>query len=888
MCLNKLNNSCVRSVSNDMRRLHRGPLVLAALVIAGYASTACFAHSLYSPDKRVQLSLGIQKESDQSILQYSVSFDGQQVLANSMASFTLEDGTVVGKHVSETGEPETSSHDSTWKPVYGEQSTIRDQYNQLVLHLKDSESGYNLTAIFRCYDAGIAFRTVIRSSDDEHIHIASERTEYHFADDHWSWCTPRAQDRHDKLRLSEIQQPVERPITLQLNDSLYAAITEAALVDYAAMKLERSSDDPYCLVTSLASDVRGEQELSTPWRVLMLGKSAGELLENNELVLNLSEPCAIADTSWIKPGKVLREITLTTKGAKASVDFAAKHNFKYVEFDAGWYGSENSDKSDATTVTLDPKRSPGPLDLPYIIDYAAQHDIGVILYVNRKALEKQLDKILPLYQEWGIKGVKYGFVQTGSQEWTRWLHEAVRKAAKHKLMVDVHDLYRPTGYTRTYPNFMSQEGVRGDEAGPESSQALTTLFTRNLAGAADHTICYFDPRVTEKWTHGHQLAKAVCTYSPWQFMFWYDTPLSPAPPGKHNNPIVDTPELEFFAKVPTVWDETRVVEGEIGKYAAIARRSGNDWFIGVMNNEKHRELEIPLDFLTAGDNYNARVYRDDPSVNTQTHIHIEDQLVEAGDRMSVRLLPNGGQAMWLSPSRHLAKGDYPSQTGTEKHLFILSGQSNMEGLDPNISFTPTVQAKFGADSVVVVKDAQGGMPIQRWYKNWVSSSGEKPKSTGDLYNRLMRKVNPELDGQEFDTVTFVWMQGESDARKEEGDVYAASLRGLLEQLSKDIGRDDVNVVIGRISDYDMNNEDMKDWTRIREAQVEFAEAQPRTVWINTDDLNDGFSKQGKPIKNDLHYSVEGYKELGKRFAESAIRLIESNSKLGVESSAVRR
>jgi hypothetical protein len=211
--------------------------------------------------------------------------------------------------------------------------------------------------------------------------------------------------------------------------------------------------------------------------------------------------------------------------------------------------------------------------------------------------------------------------------------------------------------------------------------------------------------------------------------------------------------------------------------------------------------------------------------------------------------------------------------GTGKHLFILSGQSNMVGLNPAESFTPAVRAAFGRENVTVIKDAEGGKPIQSWYKEWKPANGVKPKSTGDLYNRLMNKVNKAIAGQEFDTVTFIWMQGEADTR-DRGDVYARSLRGLVEQLSADLRRDDVNLVVGRISDYDIENATRPHWTMVRRAQVEFAEDYPRGAWVNTDDLNDGKNRKGQPIKNDLHYSGAGYKELGKRFAERAIEQIK--------------
>jgi hypothetical protein len=214
---------------------------------------------------------------------------------------------------------------------------------------------------------------------------------------------------------------------------------------------------------------------------------------------------------------------------------------------------------------------------------------------------------------------------------------------------------------------------------------------------------------------------------------------------------------------------------------------------------------------------------------------------------------------------------------TEKHLFILSGQSNMAGLDPDISFTPTVEAAFGKDNVIVVKSAQGGQPIRRWYKKWKPAEGDLPKATGDLYDVLMKKVNEAIKGEKPTTVTFVWMQGERDAREKHGEVYAASLKGLIDQLAADLGRKDVNFVIGRLSDFDMGNTKYPDWTRVREAQVEVADADPRGAWVDTDDLNDGKNKRGRQIKDDLHYSVEGYRTLGKRFAEKSIELIKNGA-----------
>ena len=221
--------------------------------------------------------------------------------------------------------------------------------------------------------------------------------------------------------------------------------------------------------------------------------------------------------------------------------------------------------------------------------------------------------------------------------------------------------------------------------------------------------------------------------------------------------------------------------------------------------------------------------------------------------------------LFLGPAAHGEEG---------KHLFILSGQSNMAGLDPNESFTPAVEAEFGKSNVIVVKDALGGQPIRRWYKKWKPAKGESPEATGDLYDRLMTRVTAVIKGQRLKTVTFLWMQGERDAREKHGEVYARSLQGLLDQLAGDLGRSDINFVIGRLSDFDMENKRYPHWTYIRKIQVEFAEASPRGAWVDTDDLNDGKNRKGKEIKNDLHYSAEGYKEFGRRFADKAIGLIK--------------
>ena len=254
----------------------------------------------------------------------------------------------------------------------------------------------------------------------------------------------------DRYRTATIRFRRETPpCVLETADNKVIAIAEAALVDYSRMRLRRSDSFEHTLVSNLHDPVVAKLPLITPWRVIMAAESAGQLLERNDLLLNLNQPCAIPDTSWIKPGKVIRDVSLSTEGGKACVDFCVKYGLQFIEYDAGWYGDQEDEKSDARTVSRQ------NLDLQDVIRYAKERGIGVIVYVNRRHLERQLDELLPLYKSWGLAGIKYGFVQHGSQKWTAWMHDVIRKTAEYGLMVDVHDEYRMTGWQRTYPNFMT-------------------------------------------------------------------------------------------------------------------------------------------------------------------------------------------------------------------------------------------------------------------------------------------------------------------------------------------------------------------------------------------------------------------------------------------------
>jgi alpha-glucosidase len=585
---------------------------------------------------------------------YTLSHGGRVILRPSTFALTFKDEPEFGGHLRVASVARSRSA-GQWRPVYGERRIVPDAYNQAVLTLSETRPPHRrVDMTFRAYNEGVAFQYVVQPSEGRREAVLlEEHSRFVFDEDYPAWVVPTAQGRYERRPLSSMGTDGERPLVVELGAGLLVALGEANLVDFARMKFAAAGGPSPAVESRLSGEVRLALPAASPWRYAMIGATPAQLLARNYLVLNLNDPPALADVSWIKPGKVIRDVTLTTQGGLACVDFAAARGLQYVEFDAGWYGPEASDTSSALAVDVDPRRSSGPLDLPRVIQYAESKDIGVILYVNRRALERQLDHILPLYRSWGVKGLKFGFVQVGSQTWTSWLHEAVRKAAAHRLMVDVHDEYRPTGYQRTYPNLMTVEGIRGDEESPDNRHTLITLFTRMLAGPGDNTICYYAPRVRTMGSHASQLAKSVLLYSPWQFLYWYDRPAaSPrgtGGAGSSEGVIGDEPELEFFDALPATWDDTIVIEGRIGEYATMARRKGPAWFVASLTGEQGRTVEIPLRFLEPGRDYTAVLYSDDAQVQTRTGVRREERRVAASTVLRHELCRNQGLAVVIRP-----------------------------------------------------------------------------------------------------------------------------------------------------------------------------------------------------------------------------------------------
>jgi alpha-glucosidase len=623
---------------------------LASLVLIYLMNLARLAAqdslNLQSPNGSLKFAMAAGEDG---LMRYSINYSNKEVLLPSVLgvegwSYRLSVRSIT-----------SSKQDTTWKPLYGERDSIHDHYNEEIVTLQRSNNDNQpLLLQVRAYDEGVAFRYSFpeNPAGGMDIGIAKELTEFTLPNETMAWFTDHAQGVYKLLPLNNWPGEAERPLTLQLKNGLYAALEEAQVVDYCRTRFALGASKPNTIICSMYDRVELTTPFSTPWRVIMVAEKPIQLLQNNDLILNLNDPCTIKNTEWIKPGKIIRELSLSTKGAKEVVDFAAKRHLQYVHFDAGWYGFEYTSASDASKVNVDPRRNPkNDLDLKEVIRYAKTKGIAVFLYVNQRALTKQLDTLLPLYEKWGVAGLKFGFVHVGSHRWTTWLHDAVKKCAQYHLMVDIHDEYRPTGFSRTYPNLLTQEGVRGNEEMPDANNNTVLPFTRFLCGPADYTICYYHrpelkPRLAEtqnarvlKTTSMHQMALSVVYYSPLQFMYWYDKP----------EDSKDEPELEFFDHVPTVWDDSKVLDGEIGKYITVARRKGDDWFVGSITNNDQRSLNIPLKFLTVGKKYLASIYYDDPASKVRTKVSIRRIKVDANSILDAKLIPSGGQAVWIKP-----------------------------------------------------------------------------------------------------------------------------------------------------------------------------------------------------------------------------------------------
>lgn len=599
--------------------------------------------SLSSPDGKIKFTFYAGKNrKKQSLFFYSVSKEQQDVIKKSRMDLDLDnhysEWALAIKNVPQgywmhgltLTDSQITSHDSTWKPVYGERALVRDNYAALKLSFVHQQNpAYTMEIRVRVYNEGVAFQYFFPDNPTGiYYRVMAENTEFALPPNTYAWHTPWAQALATRVPLKNWENESERPLTLELENGLYAALAEANVKDYVRTRFSLSSDKKNTVITKMHDPVNLITGTGTPWRVVMIADSAAQLLENNDLLLNLNEPSKIADTDWIKPGKIVRDMSLTNEGALAWIDFAAEHNLQYLLFDWKWYGPSFTFDSDAGKVAID-------LDMEKIIKYGKEKGIGIWLYVNQQALLKQDEEIFPIYKEWGVVGVKYGFVQLGSHRWTAWLYDSIKRAADNKLMVNIHDEFRFSGEQRTWPNVVTVEGIRGNEEMPDANNNTTLPFTRGLAGMGDYTICYYDERI--KTTHAHQLALAVVMYSPLQTLFWYDEAAD----------YTGEKEIEFFAKVPTVWDDSKILAGDIGQFIVTARRSSSDWYLGAITNNDARKVTVDFSFLEANTNYIARIYYDDNTSSSRTKVSMRDVDVNNRSKIDIELKASGGVALWI-------------------------------------------------------------------------------------------------------------------------------------------------------------------------------------------------------------------------------------------------
>lgn len=602
--------------------------------------------SLKSPDGRREVNFS----KDGKELVYSVSFDGEQVILPSRAGLEIDNRVwemALGKR--DLAQPDSwmdllsvdsvsygAAVDSVWHPLYGERSNIKDKFNSATLHLsRKDKSDYKLDVQVRAYDEGIAFRYFFPEHPAAIFHkVTGDLTDYTFPEGTMAWSEQWAQGFFDYTPVDSILNPVERALTLETPSGKWIALLDADVDDWCLTKFKAREGHSGTLESVMYSPVDIVTYYATPWKIIMTADTPGQLIENNDIVLNLN-PEREGDFSWVKPGKIMRAAKIDTDLGLKTIDFCADHNIPYMLYDWQWYMPCTSHDGDATKIV-------SHLDLKKVIDYGKEKGVGIWLYVNQHALMKQMDELFPLLKEWGVVGVKSGFVQYASHRWATWLHDMVRKAADNGLMMNIHDEFRPSGFSRTYPNLLTQEGICGNEEFPDATHNVTLPFTRMLNGPADYTICYYDPRL--KNSHAHQLAASLVFFSPLQTLFWYDTP----------DRYQGEPEVKWFEDLETTFDDTRVLDGYPGKGITMARRKGDVWWVAAMGNNEGGNIDINLsDILPKDGKYTAEIYRDAlPGENGgRTDVICETRQVKAKDHLRFYIPPRGGVAIRLLPRK---------------------------------------------------------------------------------------------------------------------------------------------------------------------------------------------------------------------------------------------
>ncbi len=654
-------------------KLHfRKAIVLCTLLTS--CATAVLSQSISSPNGNIRLTAGCEGGKPY----YTLSYNNKQVVKKSFLGleFTdkalLSDLKIVGK--------QQSAHDETWEQPWGEDREVRNSYNELTVKLQEKgKAKRKMDIVFRVFDDGFGFRYVIpRQKGIDSLNVAEELTEFTLAHDAQAWSIPSNHTEYFegifKRALLSQKDTVCTPLTIEYEPDLYLAIHEAALTDYASQNLTPRSqaDGSITLREALTPwrsgmKVYAKGSLTSPWRTMILAKRPGDLI-TSRLMLNLNEPSTIEDTSWIEPGRYIgvwwsihkKQNTwemgpnhgATTANVKRYIDFAARHGFSGVLAE-GWNpGWEQGEK--VTYLKAYPD-----FDIDDVCQYAARKGVRFIGHMeswgNARLIENEMDSAFAWFNRLGIRAVKTGYVGhlldgkelAKSQYGIRHYRKVVECAARHQIMIDNHEPAMPTGLQRTLPNFMTQEGVRGQEynawsrdGGNPPAHTVTLPFTRGLAGPTDFTPAIFNFDEIVEGTHPHstlakQLAEFVVIYSPLQM----------AADAIEN--YEGQPALSFIETCPTTWEKTIVPSGEIGRYITMARkeRNGDSWFVAAMTNEESRQLSLSLDFLDDGATYEATIYEDAADADYENNPYamtIRRITADKNTMLSLKLARSGG------------------------------------------------------------------------------------------------------------------------------------------------------------------------------------------------------------------------------------------------------
>jgi alpha-glucosidase len=640
--------------------------MMILLIAHGSAQTS---YSLRSPDGRIEVKV---RATDR--IKYDVLYKGKPILQHSQMSLDVEHKTLgANPKVLRTKQ---QSSDKVLEPVVRQKfAKIRENYNESRLEL---DGGYSV--VFRAYNEGVAYRFETSLPQTE-VHVYNEEGVFSFAGDHTVYY-PQEESffSHNERKYLPHQMSALAPAALaslpavvDVGDGTKVAIAESDLEEYPGLWLHGTSGNalaatfpPYPLkeqlekdrdfkVTEAADYIAVTKGTRTyPWRVIGIAEKDGDLL-TNQLVWLLEKPSQVQDTSWIKPGKVAWDwwnannvygvdfkSGVNTETYKYYIDFAAKYGIPYIILDEGWYKL-----GDVLEVVPE-------INMEELIAYGKQKNVGVILWVVWKTLADQMEPALNQFAKWGVKGIKVDFMQRSDQLLINFYNKLSYETAKRKMLVDFHGDQKPAVMTRTWPNLISTEGVRGLEWDKWSAETdplhdVTLPFTRMFLGPMDFTPgamlnaqkISFRPihdRPMSLGTRCHQLAMYVVFESPLQM-------LSDSP----SNYLREPEMMEFLGPVPSEWDETLVLDGKIAEYVVVARRNGRDWYVGAMTNWTPRELDIDLSFLPDG-NYSMEVYQD--GVNADrfgSDYRQAKSSVNKSTKVKLKLAPGGGWAARIHP-----------------------------------------------------------------------------------------------------------------------------------------------------------------------------------------------------------------------------------------------